>query len=124
MAKLFRVFVWVLWGLFVGLLFIGTPVLLNIKYQEYKIRHDDIENEILYPIETFNITSKGVWVVEFDEQYYYTRSFLLLDSGEESLDAGYYLLLEKRDLLNVVEFSLNAYTSRDRHYRVTIVIVV
>ena len=124
MVKLFRVFVWILWGLFVGLLFIGTPILLNIKYQEYKIHHDDIENEILYPIETFSVTSKGVWVVKFDEQYYYTREFLLLDSRDESLDAGYYLLLEKRDLLNVVEFALNAYTSRDRHYRVTIVIVI
>lgn len=123
MTKIFRVFVWILWGGFVSVLLIGTPVLVNIKYQEYKIRHDDIENEILYPIETFRVTDKGFWVVEFDEQYFRTRNFLLLDGAEESLDAGYYLLLEKRDLMNVVEFSLSNYSSLDMYYKVTIVIV-
>ena len=107
---------------FVGILTYGYQV----KYKNYLVNHERLEVERLYKINSYEIDDDNYWAFTINEinGRYRTKSFTIVNAEEESLEVGYYVLLEKREPLNYVAFLLNAYSAHDKYYKVTVLIAI
>lgn len=112
----------VLVSIFVGILTYGYQV----KYKNYLVNHERLEVEVLYEIDGYEIDDDNYWAFTINEinGRYRTKTFTIVNAEEESLEVGYYVLLEKREPLNYVAFLLNAYSAHDKYYKVTVLIAI
>lgn len=98
----------------------------QVKYKDYLSTHETLEVEVLYEIDGYEIDDDNYWAFTINEinGRYRTKSFTIVNAEEESLEVGYYVLLEKREPLNYVTFILNAYSVHNKHYKVTVLIAI
>ena len=74
----------------------------QVKYKDYLSTHKTLEVEVLYEIDGYEIDKNNylVFTIEQINEKYRTKSFTIVNAKEESLEVGYYVLLEKHEPLN------------------------
>lgn len=98
--------------------FVLIGMAYNEKYKKYLETYETLNSNEFVRFKEYTTTKDGHWLIKVDGTTYKANEFYT----SNSFDKGYYLVLEKRDKMNIVKYIVFNLGTLNEYYKVKVMV--